>query len=73
MRVSTVNETNLIRVALELPNKDEAVAIVRAVVDSYVVRVVNDSRKINRTQTDSYDEQLKKIGKDIDTRKGELK
>ena len=35
LRVEIIDNTNLIRVAMELPNRDEAITIVQAVIDSY--------------------------------------
>ena len=73
LRANIVGDTNLIRIALELPDKDEAVKIVDAVVGAYQVQSVGLSRKDNIAKTDRYEEQLRKIGKDIDQRKSELK
>ena len=36
LRVGIVENTNLIRVAMELPNGEEAITIVQAVIDSYI-------------------------------------
>jgi uncharacterized protein involved in exopolysaccharide biosynthesis len=68
LKVEILDETNLIRIALELPARDEAVAIVNAVTQAYNVQSVNCGRKVNRSQTESYSQQLEKIAKEIDSK-----
>ena len=46
--VEIIEETNLIRVGLELPDAEEAVAIVQAVVQSYLNQNNDYSRSANR-------------------------
>jgi capsular polysaccharide biosynthesis protein len=73
LKVEIIADTNLIRIALELPNKDEAVAIVKAVTNSYVVQNVTYSRRAGRAHTETYETQLMKIEKDIDSKRNMLK
>jgi hypothetical protein len=72
LKVEILSDTNLIRIALELPDRDEAVAIVNAVTQSYMVQNADYGRFVNRQQTESYSEQLKKIGEDIDSTRNSL-
>ena len=73
LKVVIVDDTNLIRVALELPNREEAVTIVQAVVQSYLAQNTDFNRSANRDLTESLKQQLSKIGKDIKDKKSELK
>ena len=73
MKVEIVENTNLIRVALELPNPEEAVTIVKAVVQSYLAQNTDYSRSANRDLTESLKQQLKKLGTEIDAKRKELK
>ncbi len=63
--VEIVPDTNLIRVALELPDPEEAVTIVRQVVQQYMTYNVDYSRGANKDLAESLEEQLKKLGTDI--------
>ena len=56
-----VENTNLIRIRLELPNPEEAVTIVQAVVQSYLTQNTDYSRSANRDLTESLKQQLLKI------------
>ena len=71
--VEIVKDANLIRVALELPNPQEAVTIVNAVVESYLAQNTDYSRTANRDLTTSLEQQIKKLGTEIDAKKKELK
>jgi succinoglycan biosynthesis transport protein ExoP len=68
-----VENTNLIRVALELPDPDEAVTIVKAVVQSYLSQNNDYSRSANRDLTESLKQQIVKLGAEIDGKKSLLK
>ena len=61
LKVVIVDNTNLIRIALELPDSDEAVKIVQAVVQSYLTQNTEYSRSANRELTESLKQQLTKI------------
>ena len=65
LRVWILDNTNLIRVAMELPDADEAVTIVKAVVQSYITQNVDYSRGANRELMESLKNQLEKLGKEI--------
>ena len=73
LRVVIVENTNLIRIALELPNPEEAVTIVQAVVQSYLTQNTDYSRSANRDLTESLKQQLLKIGTEIDLKRSTLK
>jgi polysaccharide biosynthesis transport protein len=73
LKVAIVESTNLIRVSLELPNPEEAVTIVQAVVTSYLAQNTDYSRGANRDLTESLKQQLLKIGTEIDLKKSMLK
>ena len=73
LKVEIVEHTNLIRIALELPNPEEAVTIVQAVVQSYLTQNTDYSRSANRDLTESLKQQLLKIGTDIDQKRSQLK
>jgi capsular polysaccharide biosynthesis protein len=69
LKVEIIGDTNLIRIALELADRNEAVAIVRAVTDACISQSVDFGRLENRFRTEAYERQLVKISKDIDSRK----
>ena len=71
--VEILEDTNLIRVGLELSNPEEAVTIVSAVVQSFLTQNKEFSRGANQEQTDLLTQQLKKLEHDIDEKKGLLK
>ena len=73
LKVVIVDNTNLIRVALELPNPEEAVTIVQAVVQSYLAQNTDYSRSANRDLTESLKQQLLKIDTDIELKRSKLK
>ena len=56
--VEIVEKTNLIRVALELPDADQAVAIVESIVKSYLSHNSDYSRSANRDLTESLRKEL---------------
>ena len=55
LKVGIIDNTNLIRVALELPNRDEAITIVQAVIDSYKAKYTDKNRADNRVLTDEHE------------------
>jgi polysaccharide biosynthesis transport protein len=73
LEVEIVKDTNLIRVALELPNPDEAVTIVKSVVQSYLSQNTDYSRSANRELTDSLIKQLAILKDQIDAKKEQLR
>lgn len=73
LKVVIVPDTNLIRIALELPNPEEAVTIVQAVVQSYLTQNTDYSRSANRDLTESLKQQLLKIATEIDLKRSILK
>ena len=73
LKVEIIEHTNLIRVSLELPNPEEAVTIVQAVVQSYLAQNTDYSRSANRDLTESLKQQLLKIGAEIDLKRSMLK
>jgi capsular exopolysaccharide synthesis family protein len=73
LKVAIVENTNLIRVTLELPNSEEAVTIVQAVVQSYLAQNTDYSRSANRDLTESLKRQLTTIEADILTKRMALK
>jgi polysaccharide biosynthesis transport protein len=73
LKVEIVEHTNLIRVSLELPNPEEAVTIVQAVIQSYLAQNTDFSRSVNRDLTESLKQQLLKIATEIDLKRSALK
>ena len=73
LKVTIVDNTDLIRIALELPNSEEAVLIVTAVVESYLTQNKEYSRSANRDLTESLKEQARKIASDIADKRSKLK
>jgi polysaccharide biosynthesis transport protein len=73
LKVVIVPDTNLIRIALELPNPEEAETIVRAVVQSYFTQNTDYSRGANRDLTESLKQQLLKIASEIEQKRSALK
>jgi polysaccharide biosynthesis transport protein len=73
LKVEIVPGTNLIRIALELPNPEEAGTIVQAVVQSYLTQNVDYTRSANRDLTESLKQQLLKIAREIDLKRSMLK
>ena len=71
--VVPVEGANLISVSLELPNPDEAVAIVKSVVQSYLTQNTEYSRSANRELAESLEQQLTKIRAEIDTKRTSLR
>ena len=71
--VTILEDTNLIKVALELPNPDEAVAIVSAIVQSYLAQNTDYSRSANRDLTQSLQQQLVKLGDEIKSKRESLR
>lgn len=73
LNVVIVPGTNLIRIALESPNPEEAATIVQAVVQSYLTQNTDYSRSANRDLTESLKQQLSKIAHEIDLKRSMLK
>ena len=73
LKVVIVPDTNLIRIALELPSAEEAETIVRAVVQSYLTQNTDYSRSANHDLTESLKNQLLKIASEIDQKRSKLK
>jgi polysaccharide biosynthesis transport protein len=73
LKVVIVENTNLIRVSLELPNPDDAVTIVTAVVQQYLAQNTDYSRTANRDLTDSLKAQLVKLATEIQNKRTTLK
>jgi polysaccharide biosynthesis transport protein len=73
LKVLIVPDTNLIRIALELPNPEEAATIVQAVVQSYLSQNTDYSRSANRELTASLKQQLLQIGNEIEDKRSMLK
>ena len=73
LKVTILEDTNLIRVALELPNPDEAVTIVQSVVQSYLAQNTDYSRSANRDLTESLKLQLVKIEDEIKSKRESIR
>ena len=73
LKVGILENTNLIRIALELPNRNDAVTIVQAVVQSYFEQNSEISRFANRNLTGSLEEQVKRLGEQIVLKREALK
>ncbi len=73
MRVEIVKDAYLIRVALELGEKDHAAAIVNAIVHSYLEYNGEHQRSGNSNLRNSLTDQLKKYKNEIDEKRAELK
>jgi hypothetical protein len=71
--VEIVDEAFLIRVALELPDADEAAKIVNAVVDSYLEYTKDYKRSENEILIKSLVQQLKILDTDIESHQEKLK
>jgi polysaccharide biosynthesis transport protein len=73
LKVEIVENTNLIRVSLELPNPEQAVTIVQVVVQSYLAQNTNFSRDVNRDLPESLKQQVLKIETEIGLKRSILK
>ena len=73
LRVTIIEDTNLIKVALELPDPEEAVTIVQSVVQSYLAQNTEYSRSANRDLTESLKNQLLKLGEEIKSKRESLR
>jgi polysaccharide biosynthesis transport protein len=73
LKVGIVESTNLIRVSMELPNRDEAITIVQAVIDSYKEKYTEKNRAENRLQTESMKLHLTKLEQEIQINRDKLK
>jgi hypothetical protein len=73
LKVEIIDDTNLIRVSLGLPNPDDAVVIVKSVVASYLTQNTDYGRSANRDLTVSLKQQLVKLGAEIDSQLSMLK
>ena len=62
LSVAIIEGTNVIRVALELPNRDEAVTIVKAVIQAYLTKYMDTNRMANRNLTESMKQERKTQG-----------
>jgi uncharacterized protein involved in exopolysaccharide biosynthesis len=62
LKVEIVENTNLIRISLELPSRDDAVIIVQSVVQCYLAQNADYRRSANRELTEILKQQLVKIG-----------
>ena len=73
LKVNILESTNLIRVAMELSNREDAVTIVQAVVQSYLSQNTDISRTANKNLTESLDQQAKKLADQIEVKRSALK
>ena len=73
LKIGILENTNLIRVALELPNREDAITIVQAVVQSYLLQNTDIRRTANQNLTVPLDQQLKKLGDQIELKRSALK
>ncbi len=73
MRVEIVRDAYLIRVALELPDRNQAAAIVNAVVHSYLLYNGEHQRSANSTLRKTLAEHLEQYKKQIGEKRDELK
>jgi capsular exopolysaccharide synthesis family protein len=73
LMVEIVGETNLIRVAMESTEPEDATTIVNAVVESYMLENARYKRGANKELTDVLAKQMEKIKADIETNKKTLK
>ena len=73
LKVGIIDNTNLIRVSLELPNREEAITIVQAVIDSYQAKYTDKNRAENRIHTESMKQHLEKLSDQIKDNKKKLK
>ncbi len=73
LKVGIIENTNVIRVALELPNRDEAVTIVAAVIQHYIEQYTDTNRQANRSLTLSMEKELKKLTEEIELKRRALK
>jgi succinoglycan biosynthesis transport protein ExoP len=72
LRVGVVGDTNLIRVTLELEDSNEAIAIVKAVVEQFRIQHAEFNREVNHRQTETYEGKLVEIGLEREKKRGEL-
>jgi capsular exopolysaccharide synthesis family protein len=72
LAVDIYDDTSLLRIALELTNRDEAIKIVDAVVNSYLSYNLDYSRTANRELTESLQNQLKKLQELIKVKREQL-
>ena len=73
MRVEIVKDAYLIRVALELPDRNQAAAIVNAVVQSYLLENGEHQRSGNATLRKNLAQHLEDFQKEIGEKRNELK
>jgi succinoglycan biosynthesis transport protein ExoP len=73
LRAWNIDGTNLIKVAMELPDAEEAVTLVKAVVQSYLTHNLDYSRSANRELMESLKKQLLAIGTEIKQKREDLK
>jgi capsular polysaccharide biosynthesis protein len=73
LSVGIIDEANLIRVALELPDPSQAATIVNAVVQSYLEDAKEYNRGANKDLREVLDRQLDALRKEISAKHTELK
>ena len=72
MEVEIIGDTNLLRITLELPDRNAAVAIVKAVTESYIMHHAECGRAVNRQQTETYEKKLEEIANEINRKRNAL-
>jgi polysaccharide biosynthesis transport protein len=73
LKVAIIEGTNVIRVALELPNREDAITIVGAVIQAYKTHYTDNSRIANRNLTANMTEELVKLKDQINDKTAALK
>ena len=73
LKVGIIEGTHIIRVALELPNRDDAITIVAAVIQAYQSQATTLTRSANRNLTLSMTQELEKLKEQIDLKRSKLK
>jgi capsular polysaccharide biosynthesis protein len=73
LKVEIIDNTNLIRVSLELPNRDDAITIVQAVIDAYKARYAGKHLAENSLLKEGVQDDLKKLTDQIEAKKSELR
>jgi polysaccharide biosynthesis transport protein len=73
LKIAILEGTSVIRVALELPNRDEAITIVGAVIEAYKSQANTYTRTANRNLTASMNTELGKLSDEITNKRMALK
>ncbi len=73
LKVAIIEGTHVIRVALELPNRDDAITIVAALTQAYQSQATTLTRSANRNLTLSMTQELEKLKEQIDLKRSKLK